>query len=155
MRIFFDFEFIENGAEHPIIPISVGIVREDSEAYYAEFEEVDWSLANDWVLANVKPHLNGKNQLARRQIADEILEFVGERPEFWGYYAAYDWVLLCSLYGAMVDNPKSWPMICYDIKQYMVHLGVTTEDLSIPNAQEHHALADAHWNHRVFLELIE
>lgn len=31
--------------------------------------------------------------------------------------ADYDWVVLCQLYGTMMDLPKGWPMYCRDVKQ--------------------------------------
>lgn len=154
MRTFLDFEFIENGAEHPIIPISVGLVREDGKEFYAEFADVDWSLANPWVLENVKPLLSGSTK-SREEIAKEILEFVGYDPEFWGYYADYDWVLMCSLYGKMIDKPESWPMYCLDIRQYMYHLGISTDDISgLHNTSPHNALDDAKWNMKLFANIL-
>lgn len=157
MRIFVDFEFIENGDKHPIIPISVGVVREDGSNYYAEFNDVDWSLANSWVIENVKPIIGTvsdeppKNKVT---IAHEIREFVGEKPEFWGYFADYDWVILCQLYGKMIDLPEGWPKYCLDLKQWMWHLGVDRSSMP-PNNNEHNALSDAIWNSQVFQTLLE
>ena len=42
-----------------------------------------------------------------------------DKPEFYGYYADYDWVLLSSLFGTMMDLPKSFPMYCIDLKQIL------------------------------------
>ena len=152
MRFFLDTEFIETGALHPIMPISIALVSEDGDEYYAEFTNVDWERAGEWVITNVKPYLRGGNCLKDRQIiANEIKEFVGESPEFWAYFADYDWVLMCQLYGRMVELPKTWPFFCLDIKQYMWHFGVTKEQMEIPNLQEHDALADARWNRKAFL----
>jgi hypothetical protein len=153
MKIFFDFEFIENGNEHPIIPVSIGMVREDNKEYYAEFSGVDWSKANDWVLENVKPYLgtDPREKFSREDIAVDIVDFVGEKPEFWGYYSDYDWVILCQLYGKMIDLPTGWPMFCLDIRQYLYHLDKTIEDVVVDiNPKEHDALEDARWNKRVF-----
>ena len=64
--------------------------------------------------------------------------------EFWAYYADYDWVVFCQLWGTMMDLPDGFPMYCRDIKQDADRLGV---DLSLlPQSDEHHALADAQWN---------
>ncbi len=41
------------------------------------------------------------------------------QPEFYGYYADYDWVLFCSLFGRMIDLPKGFPMYCKDLKQLL------------------------------------
>ncbi len=46
-----------------------------------------------------------------------LLAFFGKEPEIYGYYADYDWVLLCSLFGRMIDLPKGFPMYCIDLKQ--------------------------------------
>lgn len=42
-----------------------------------------------------------------------------EPVEFYGYYADYDWVLFCSLFGRMIDLPKGFPMYCKDLKQML------------------------------------
>jgi len=40
-------------------------------------------------------------------------------PEFYGYYADYDWVVFCWLFGKMMDLPKGFPMYCRDLKQML------------------------------------
>lgn len=111
--------------------------------------------------------IRGKNN---KQIAREIKEFIvgdGETtdftskawknyissknnpPEFYGYYADYDWVLFCSLFGRMIDLPAGFPMYCRDLKQEMDRLGLDKEwkDKYCPEPEnEHNALADARWN---------
>jgi hypothetical protein len=39
--------------------------------------------------------------------------------EFYGYYADYDWVGFCWLFGKMNDLPKNFPMYCKDLKQIL------------------------------------
>lgn len=154
MKIFFDFEFIEDGAAFVMEPISIGMVREDGKEYYAEFDSVDWSKANSFVLEHVKPHLmlNAASLKSKQEIANDIVKFVGDKPEFWAYFADYDWVLLCQLYGPMVSIPTGWPYYCLDLKQYMYHTGITKSDLKdkVKNQVEHHALSDAIWNKNVY-----
>jgi hypothetical protein len=142
VRYWFDTEFIEDGKTIDLI--SIGIVGEDGREFYAESEECDLAKASPWVRDNVLPHLRHV-RLPRADIATAIVEFVGtEKPEFWAYYADYDWVALCQLFGTMMDLPKGWPMYCRDIKQWCDSLG----DPKLPEqlAAEHHALADARWN---------
>ena len=145
MKYFLDTEFIEDG--RTIDLISIGVVCEDGRELYLESSEVDWSKANDWVLAYVKPHLWGVDLdvvAPRDEIAERLRLFVAQgRPEFWGYYADYDWVVVAQLYGTMMDLPSGWPMFCMDLKQYCVSLG----DPRLPEqtSTEHHALADARW----------
>jgi hypothetical protein len=146
VRYFFDTEFIEDG--HTIDLISIGIVAEDGREFYEELEP-DWSKANQWVLDNVRPHLTNDMVMDREGLAEAVLNFIGtDKPEFWAYYADYDWVVLCQLYGRMIDLPKGWPMFCMDLKQ----LAVSKGDPRLPEqtTTEHHALADARWNRDVY-----
>jgi hypothetical protein len=47
------------------------------------------------------------------------LEFAApsERPEFWAWFASYDWVALCQLFGPMIDLPKGYPFFVRDLRQ--------------------------------------
>ena len=157
MRIYIDTEFYEDG--RTIDLISLGAVADDGREFYAESRDFDWSRVPDdhWLQENVRPHLRydpGTGN-SRAEIRDAFLAFVnapGEEPyrtapEFWGYYADYDWVVLCQLYGTMVDLPSGWPMYCLDVKQLAIALG----DPELPKYAgladepnvEHHALHDA------------
>lgn len=40
-------------------------------------------------------------------------------PEFYAYYADYDWVLFCSLFENMMNLPAGFPMYCKDLKQML------------------------------------
>jgi hypothetical protein len=99
----------------------------------------------------------------------DIKEHFYAQPEFYAYYADYDWVLLCSLFGSMMQLPPGFPMYCKDLKQYKdeaIEKGIyhtegatTKEDLSIVfealegypiNKSEHSALSDAKWNYDLY-----
>ncbi len=140
MRYWFDTEFIEDGKTIDLI--SIGVVSEDGREYYAESLECDLSRASDWVKGNVLPHLNGF-AVPRARIASDLIGFMGAKPEIWAYYADYDWVALCQLFGTMMDLPKDWPMYCRDVKQLCDSLG--NPILAKQTSQEHNALADAVW----------
>lgn len=142
MKIWFDTEFIEDGKTIDLI--SIGMVREDGHAIYFENAECDYSRASQWVKDNVLTHLMGpRAQADRATIARNIVEFAGDKPEFWAYYADYDWVALCQLFGTMMDLPKGWPMFCRDVKQLCADLNEPGG--FPPQDNEHHALADAQW----------
>ena len=165
MKFWFDTEFIEDG--NTIDLISIGMVSQDGREYYAISKEFDASKASTWVINHVLKHLppvevigmpiNGivyGNELVcsyppeyrtREEIKNDILKFVsgGDQPEFWAYYADYDWVVLCQLFGRMIDLPKGWPRYCRDIKQLCDSLG--NPKLPKPEGTEHHALDDARW----------
>lgn len=150
MKYFFDTEFIEDGKTIDLI--SIGIVADDGREYYAINCECDWSKASDWVRKNVLDTLNADPQpqytVKRKDIAREVLAFCDSkeygRPEFWGYYADYDWVVFCQLWGTMMNLPKEFPKYCRDIKQLCDSLG--NPKLPEQGKGEHHALADARWN---------
>ncbi len=152
MKYFLDTEFIENGPMFPLIPLSVGIVCEDGRDFYVVNEDAPLTLANDWVKANVIPHLGGP-KVAVNEIGPGIISWLSDqKPEFWGYYADYDWVVFCQLFGSMVNLPKGWPMYCRDLKQLCDSLG--NPKLPKQTSTEHNALADAKWNRVVYEFLI-
>lgn len=151
MKYWFDTEFMEDG--RTIEMLSIGVVAEDGREYYAVSSEADLSHANDWVKANVLPHL-GAPMRTRSEIAAELVSFIGGqvvKPELWAYYGDYDWVVLCQLYGTMMDLPKGWPMFAMDVKQLCVSLG----DPRLPEqtSTEHNALEDARWTCEAWLFL--
>jgi hypothetical protein len=76
------------------------------------------------------------------------------KPEIWAYYADYDWVAFCQIFGTMMDLPKGFPMYCRDIKQECDRLG--NPDLPSQEQGEHNALYDARWNKQAweFLQAI-
>jgi hypothetical protein len=148
VRYYIDTEFIERGHEHPIELISLALVREDGKSHYRELSD-GWHRghASEWVLHNVLPHLSHIYPVTRRELADELRHALAgdEKPEFWGYYADYDWVVFCQLFGAMVDLPKGFPMFCRDVIQEAKRLGLAGEmKRAVPQVgTAHNALDDA------------
>ncbi len=156
MKYFLDTEFIERGPKHPIELISIGIVSEYGDTFYAISNEFDPAHASQWVKENVLAALEPPEVLRRnspREIAMMVYAFVapsmvgGGKPEFWGYYADYDWVVFAQMFGTMMDLPKGWPMYCRDLKQWCDQLG--NPPLPPQGKDEHNALADARWNRDV------
>lgn len=144
MKYWFDTEFIDNGKTIDLI--SIGVVSEDGRKYYAVSNAFYRDNAGDWLKQNVFPHLPVfEYRKSRDVIARELLDFIGadDKPEFWAYYGAYDWVALCQLLGTMMDLPKGWPSYCRDVKQLCDSL----ENPKLPEQKtlEHHALNDALW----------
>jgi len=145
-KYFFDTEFYEDGVK--IHPISLGMVREDGKELYMEirFEE---EIVSDWVRDNVVSNLewNEADRISSPVARDRIIEFVGEdpNPEFWAYFADYDWIFMCQLFGTMMNLPSHFPKYCLDLKQYWYHLGKPYVQPPKPQ-NAHNALADAKWN---------
>lgn len=151
MRYFIDTEFIEDG--HTIDLLSIGVCCEDGREMYVENSEADLSKANDWVKANVLPHLTGGGYRPEA-IGDQLRAFVGtDVPEFWSWCGAYDWVAVCQLYGAMIDKPAGWPNYCRDLQDVMDRLGVTDDELPGIEGFAHNALADARWHRHIWMYL--
>ena len=46
-----------------------------------------------------------------------ILDYDSKDVQFYAYYADYDWVVFCWLFGKMMDLPKGFSMYCIDLKQ--------------------------------------
>jgi len=99
------------------------------------------------------------------QIKLEIIKFV-DNPEFYAYYADYDWVVFCWLFGRMIDLPEGFPKYCRDLKQMMddksnfiftnkpknwgQHPNNIKNHRDYPKqTSEHNALADAKWNKKL------
>lgn len=149
-RYFLDTEFIEDG--RTIDLLSIALVCEDGRELYLCNRDCDTSRAGAWVAANVLPLLP-KDPTAwahRKTIAHLVRDFVRPepKPQFWAYYADYDWVAVCQLFGRMVDLPAHFPKFCMDLKQWSVMLG----DVRLPSQEhgEHDALEDARWNRRAY-----
>ena len=141
MRFWFDTEFFEDGKTIELI--SIGVVSQDGREYYAETPDAEFLChQSNWLETNVKPHLIGQT-IAKDKIGRELVEFMGPEPEIWAYYADYDWVVLCQLFGRMIDLPKGWPMFCLDLKQAVAERG--NPKLPKQTSAEHNALADARW----------
>lgn len=153
MKYFLDTEFIESGPEAPIYLISLGIVSEDGRKYYAINGDCPFHLADEWVQKNVLDKIDTTEGIPLKQIRQELLDFIREseeKPEFWAYYADYDWVVFCQIFGRMIDLPKEWPKYCKDLKQELDRLKAK----KIPEpVGEHNALVDAIWNLSLYRHL--
>lgn len=109
-------------------------------------------------------------------IKEEIIDFCGAKidsdesgsfyvypdgkPEFYGYYSDYDWVVFCWIFGRMFDLPNGFPMYCKDLKQMLDEKFPTAEQLEeakksadypvLLDGDAHDALVDARWNLKLF-----
>lgn len=159
MKYFYDTEFYEDGSTIDLI--SFGIVAEDGRELYLENVEFDWGRVPEghWLWDNVWPHLTSDSDVefhlaTRRRIAERVKEFITNdgtefNNELWGYYSAYDHVVLAQLFGRMVDLPDGIPMFTRDIKQEQERLSdlYFKHGLLLPEHKgtAHNALDDAIW----------
>lgn len=59
---------------------------------------------------------------------------VADKPKFYSYYADYDWVVICWLFGRMIDLPTGFPMFCFDLKQDFENMLDNLEKIEIQKA---------------------
>lgn len=176
MRVFYDAEFVERGPQLPIQPISFGFVAENGQELYVINEESLTNLMRSaWLSVNVAPSLpiqldqrmensgfNGfitqwdpnheeyQHVLSLDYLAQEVHKFLTsfENLELWAYYGHYDHVVLCQLFGSMVDLPPGIPMWSHELQQVIEsdpHV-ILPPQPKVP----HHALHDARWNFEAF-----
>jgi 3' exoribonuclease, RNase T-like len=97
-------------------------------------------------LFNYADHAVKPRHVIAREVRDFILgtDLMGAIPyvELWADYAAYDHVLLCQLWGRMIDLPEGIPMWTHDLRQEIERRGAAKQ---VPwlAGQEHNALHDA------------
>lgn len=157
---FIDAEFFESPGV--LIPISLGIVsaHDGRELHLVcsdnvrNFEELNAELTaaghgNAWIAKNVMPKLPPREEwLSRAECAEKIEHFIaGTNPQFWAYYAAYDWVCFCWFCNKrMIDLPPGWPRFCFDLKQIMALREEAFHHRSgVYSPVPHNALEDARW----------
>lgn len=165
MKYFLDTEFIESPGSIQLI--SIGIVAEDERTFYAENTSFDEREADDWVIENVLSKLrwwdrvkqfvkekNGNFEICGTltTIKQCLLEFFGDDDNlvFYGYYADYDWVIFCWIFGKMIDLPAGWPKYCRDLKQMLDESG--KDKIAAPE-EEHNSLIDARWDKSLYEHL--
>lgn len=168
-KIFFDSEF--TGLHQNTTLISIGLVTENGETFYAEFTDYDTNQVNDWISKNVIDNLllgdfdkdndyspNAKNVTIKGDSQDikialtSWLEQFGD-VEMWSDCLAYDWVLFNQLWGHAFDIPKNIFYIPFDLCTVFKLKGIDP-DISrekfvgnmIPKSKmkKHNALWDAH-----------
>jgi hypothetical protein len=146
MKYFIDTEFYEK--PNTISLISLAIVAEDGREFYRWNRDYNREAKkNEWLVENVfpfEPPIDSDLWISESQFAQEIDDFIGtdSKPEFWGYYCDYDWVIFCWLFGRMIDLPNHFPMYCKDLIQLIDDIG---KPITKQIGSEHNALADARW----------
>jgi len=147
-RYFYDCEFIEDGLTVDLV--SIGVVDEYGREFYAVSTEFDGARAIPWVRRNVLAKLPSPRDPAwrtRAQIRADLLAFLiepGEPMELWAWYAGYDHVALCQLWGAMPALPRAIPRFTHELRQRWEDAGQPV--LPAPPPNQHDALADARHN---------
>jgi hypothetical protein len=135
MKIFMDMEF--TGLHQYTTVVSIGLVNEYGDTFYAEFTDYDENQVDGWLVDNVLDNLylteanefpgndklnvkvRGDVRLVRRHMDnwfdETLINHEEKRIEMWGDCLAYDWVLFCQLYGHSFNTPYYIYYIPFDI----------------------------------------
>lgn len=124
-------------------------------------EDINWEFA-EFNYKNFKKLIGLKGK-TNSQISNEILSFTktttdrsfkpNKQLSFYGYFADYDWVVFCWIFGKMIDLPEGFPMLCNDIQQELISRNIKRSDIPFQD-DKHHALEDAKWNKLVYETLL-
>ncbi len=169
MKIFFDTEF--TGLHQNTTLISIGLIAEDGQTFYAELTDFDQTQIDDWlqenVIKNLRLHQSPENTATLWDKGDGAIEAKASTPtianlleywlgqfdivEMWSDTLAYDWVLFCQLYGNALNIPKNIYYIPFDLVTLMkinnVDPDINREEYA--NMKQKIAKHNALWDARV------
>lgn len=169
MNLYYDSEF--TGLHQNTSFISLAMVADDGQAFYAEFTDYDKSQCDDWIKQNVLAHTRWINQpvAATGQWQEEELTLCyGDSAaiksalndwlapyqaiEIWADCPAWDWVLFCELFGGAFHIPRQIYYLPFDLVTLFKSRGVDPDTnradfsgvaSSGKQRQQHNALHDA------------
>lgn len=135
-KIFFDTEF--TGLHKSTTLISIGLVDENGNRFYAELTDYDRTQVDDWLKKNVISKLflaPGAEQIAGKyvficnkyeEVAKMLRWWLGryESVEMWGDVLSYDWVLFCELFGGAQNIPPNVYYIPFDLATFLKENGI-------------------------------
>lgn len=146
MKLFFDTEF--TGLHKDTTLISIGIVAENGQRFYAEFSDYDECQCDEWLKEIVLRHtiLGGNDSFAARlgensnttvvlgdtadiryELRDWLKQF--DNVQFISDVCHYDFVLLIDIFGTAFDLPEGVSAVCYDINQDIAkHYGISDRE---------------------------
>lgn len=168
MRVFFDCEF--TGLHKQTSLISLGCVTEDGRQFYAELIDYDQDQVDEWIKENVisKLHLRdlqnseygfedhskfprlieakGPKDFVRMALGSWLADY--DQVEMWGDVLAYDWMLMCNLFGGAMNMPENIYYIPFDVATLLKAAGIDPDQdrQSFWEGGGHVAKHDALWD---------
>jgi hypothetical protein len=162
-KLFLDTEF--TGLHQKTTLISIGLVAENGDSFYAELTDYDPNQIDDWLKENVINNLvltdRPDNSLV---VTGHHVSFKGTQAnlktplgkwlnqqgpvEIWSDCLAYDWVLFNEIFGHAFKIPKNVLYIPFDICTLFKAAGINpdisrVEFSELTNIAPHNALDDA------------
>lgn len=126
-KVFFDTEF--TGLHQNTTLISIGLIAETGETFYAELTDYDETQVDNWIRENVinklylsefdnaaypeKWTLKADKEIVRQGLTKWFEQF--DKVEIWADCLSYDWVLFCQLFGHAFKIPSNVYYIPFDI----------------------------------------
>ena len=157
MKVFFDTEF--TGLHKNTTLISIGLITEKGDTFYAELTDYDKSQVDDWIYKNVIENLNIPDEYGKQKVntfkgdtqyvADKLKSWLSDfgSVEMWSDCLAYDWVLFNHLFGHAFNIPSNVYYIPFDIctlfKVKGIDPDISREEFVGINGEKHNALHDA------------
>lgn len=165
MRVYFDTEF--TGLHMSTTLISIGLISEDGRTFYAELNDYAEHQVDEWIQENVIAKLRFKSDYGStpeldlehhamksttQRVAFDLALWLEQwdRVEMWSDCLAYDWVLVCHLFGGAMKLPPNVYYIPVDISTIMLLKGVDPDvireefaGMTDAKASKHNALWDA------------
>jgi 3' exoribonuclease, RNase T-like len=157
MRIFFDTEF--TGLHKNTTLISIGLVSDNGEEFYAEFTDYNKKQVDEWLQTNVIDNLVIPDLLTEQKINNfkgdinyiqqklRIWLSQFEHVEIWSDCLAYDWVLFNHIFEHAFNIPKNVYYIPFDIctlfKLKGIDPDINRESFAGIDGKKHNALHDA------------
>lgn len=169
INIFYDCEFLDSGSTIDLVSVGMCNDQDDNTLYLFNADAMLMH-ANDWVRANVFPHLplckmphtggpphfdkNDTRVMGRSELAKQVADYVrgyGAWPtvQLWADYGAYDHVAIAQMFGPMVNLPEGFPMYTNEYMTYETTMRDTLGAYQLfrkdKRGNPHDALDDAKW----------
>jgi len=150
MKVFFDTEF--TGLHQGTTLMSIGLIDEDGETFYAELSDYDGTQVDEWLEKNVVANFwGGEHLMNMAELKNRLTEWLSdyEKVEMWSDCYAYDWVLFNQIWGHAFNIPKNVYYIPFDLSTLLEVKGfdpdINREEFAgfDEDSSKHNALHDA------------
>ena len=165
MKVFLDTE--HTGLHQDTTLISIGLISEDSQTFYAEYSDYNREQVDSWIIENVFNNLRFKDKSffinkqetfddkkwsiemkgttddIRRKLRNWLTQPEISQIEMWGDCLAYDWVLFNNMFKTALGIPKYIYYIPFDICTLMKIKGIDP-DINRENFADYHTEESKH-----------
>ena len=174
MKLFFDTEF--TGLHKNTTLISLGIIAENEECFYATFTDYDKSQVNDWIQENVLDKLELSADILskynvyeitgnKEEVKEALLDWIGTLDDTYFELVSdvchYDMMLFIDIFGTAFDLPEYISPACYDINQDIYYVSSSMQEAFDRNREEvclelsEHSYDEIYYGVRELLEIGE